>query len=43
MLIWSNAPDVSYQNPVIFGSKANSSVEQGNRLFYKAVTCTLTA
>ena len=38
MLAWSNIPDVSYCNPVVFSSKANSGSEQENRSFYKAVT-----
>ena len=41
-LTWSNAPDVSYCNPILFSSKANSGSEQENRLFYRVVTSMLT-
>ena len=34
---------MSYCNPILFSSKTNSDGEQENRLFYRAVFCTLTA
>ena len=43
MLTWSIVPDVRYCDPIVFSSKANSSDEQENRSFYRAVTYTLTA
>ena len=42
MLTWIYAPDVSYGNPILFSSEANSGGEQENKLFYQAVTCMLT-